>query len=256
MGRFAAAKESLNTALRIRRAIVDGNDPRVAALLGNLGLVHIEQGKFEEALALHQQSRAMREALYGETHPLVAASWLNLGLLHYREHRLEDAEAAFSKSLDAYVASVGPTHPDTARVAHNLGLVLRDTDRVDEAIEQLETARAGFASANQRDLEGMATMELGATLVLAERTEEALAMLAEALPILQQTTGEDGFYVAMLLRYRGLGHAAQEDLTAARRDLARCVELAAKAVGEDHFLVSDCREDLAELDSGVERHAP
>ena len=251
MARYAEAKASLNTALRIRRAIVDGDDPRVAALLGNLGLVHTEVGEFDEALDLHQQSQAMRQALYGDTHPLVAASWLNLGLLHYREVRLDEAEVALQKALDGYIASVGQAHPDTARVAHNLGLVLREKDRNDEAIAQLKIARDGFAGANQRDLQGMATMELGATLIFSDRAEEGLAMLAEALPILAETTGEEGFYIAMLHRYRGLGRKATGDLPGARRDLARCVEIGEKTVGIDHFLVADCRDDLAKLDESA-----
>ena len=249
MARFAEGKQSLQTALEIRRAIVDGDDAQIATLLGNLGLVHTELGQFDEALELHRQSQRMRQALYGQTHPLVAASWLNLGLLHYRQAQLTEAEDAFSRALEGYVASVGQTHPDTARVAHNLGLVLREQDRSDEAIAQLRTARDGFAAANQRDLQGVATMELGATLVMSDRAEEGLAMLAEALPILEATTGAEGYYIAMLHRYRGLGHRATGDLDTARRDLTRCVELATAAVAADHFLAKDCAADLAALDS-------
>ena len=48
-----------------------------------------------------------------------------------------------------------------------------------------------------------------------------------------------------------VGRKATGDLPGARRDLARCVEIGEKTVGIDHFLVADCRDDLAKLDESA-----
>jgi Tfp pilus assembly protein PilF len=67
--------------------------------ISNLGSVLVDQGKYEEAEAMHRQALQGREKVLGPEHPDTLTSISNLGLVLARQGKYEEAEAMHRQAL-------------------------------------------------------------------------------------------------------------------------------------------------------------
>ena len=91
------------------------------------------QGKFAEAIPLHEQDFALTEKSYGPDHPHTATSLNNLAVLYYEKGRYGEAELLYIRALAIREKALGPEHPDTAISLNNLAALYRDQGRYGEA---------------------------------------------------------------------------------------------------------------------------
>src|SRR5262249_22682739 len=78
--------------------------PDTAAVLQNLAGVYTEQGKYAQALPLHQRALAIRETMLGASHPSVAAAASSLARVHAASGNTAEALAFSRKASAAIIA--------------------------------------------------------------------------------------------------------------------------------------------------------
>ncbi len=83
VSRKIRSRNPLPTILGYQQATVRETHPDVAASLNNLAGLYQDQGRYNEAEPLYQQSLAIRKQQLGKNHPSVAQSLYNLAFLYY-----------------------------------------------------------------------------------------------------------------------------------------------------------------------------
>jgi serine/threonine-protein kinase len=177
------------------------------ALTSLAGLVR-RQGDLAESEALYRQVVARHRAL-PETDPHDFAIALNnLAVVRRMQGELEEAAVLYREATDAYVDVMGPGHPTSLMLSGNLGSVLNTLERFDESLPvfeaRVDAARDQWPEGHWRT--GDMLMQLGATLIVAGRPQDAMDPLAEALDLMIQHIGPMHSWTDV---YRGwLGTAA------------------------------------------------
>jgi tetratricopeptide (TPR) repeat protein len=167
-GRREAAIAELLAAVRLR--------PDFAEALGNLGVLHQQQGKTAEA------EKFFRRA--AEANPRDAKHALNLGLTLADEKRYTEAIQAVDKALQ-----MAPSNPAALTAK---GMILLRQQQREEAIELFRRVRSADPKSPQ------AHVNLGIALAEAERHSEALQCFDDALRL------TPGFTAAQFNRGRAL----------------------------------------------------
>lgn len=106
--------------------------------LDNLGLVLGMQGRFDEALPLHQRALAMIVRSLGPDHPEVAASRSTLANLCLNNGRYKQAAAELSTAIAEAEKTLGPDHHDLTFYLSGLGKSLLGMKKPREAIPVFE----------------------------------------------------------------------------------------------------------------------
>ena len=92
MREYAAAKQSHEQALAIRRKSLPPDHPDIAHSLNNLGMVQYELREYAAAKQSHEQALAIRRKSLPPDHPDIAQSLNNLGMTC--SHALREYAAA------------------------------------------------------------------------------------------------------------------------------------------------------------------
>ncbi|NEO21534.1 CHAT domain-containing protein, partial [Moorena sp. SIO4A5] len=95
--------------------------------------VYFNQGRYQEAEPLLQQTLELTKRLLGEEHPQVALSLNNLALLYLNQGRDQEAEPLFQQALELNKRLLGEEHPQVALSLNNLALVYLNQGRYQEA---------------------------------------------------------------------------------------------------------------------------
>lgn len=189
LDKFDQARTSLEEAIELARHHDLKSEEVRAVFLQAENETYARQS--EAAVAYARQAAAMAEAHWGDDDPetVTAKGTLALGLANLNEY--EEAEAIFKtliaalerRSEDSYVA---------ANIRNNYMLMLTQLSRFDEAAlhgrRALALARK-YLPGDHRELATIAS-NLGNALNYANETEEAEAVLLEALDIRTRTMGE------------------------------------------------------------------
>ncbi|MCH9685727.1 MAG: tetratricopeptide repeat protein [Deltaproteobacteria bacterium] len=208
----AAAKAS-RRALAIFTALLGPDHPRVGDSHGNLGLVLLEQGREDEALAQFERAVEIGRSGGADTarHAMALA---NLGDAERGLGRIEQAYAHHEHALRIYDLHQ-PDNPQRAFAVHGLGNDLRELERFDEALTRFETAREILAKSLPEDNPRLAIIDvqIGRTLLDLERLDDAEPVLQRVAQVLRGDPGSaDKLVDALLLLARvadARGDAAQ-----------------------------------------------
>jgi len=120
-----------------------GDDLRQRALLEhNLGSVLKIQGKYEEALALHQAALELLQQRLGPDDPELLITRNSIGVVLMLLGRYPEALRTYRETLALSRRIMGPEHPWVAGILINIGNVHLRTGDYGEAIRVLETALA------------------------------------------------------------------------------------------------------------------
>lgn len=189
---YAAATGALRNAIRLRP-----NSPLAAVAWRNLGLIDVQQNKFDDAVADEQRSAAAEPGLdplaelaviyaeQGKNDQAIAeneavlrlnppastaeGAYLNLGALYNREGKRDRALAAFE--------SAARINPRSAEAHTALGTVLTMIGKLTPAASELRTA----VRLDRRD--GDAAFNLGVVESAQGKTEQAIADFRDALSL-------------------------------------------------------------------------
>ena len=185
--KWREAEPHLRIALARYGQVYGREHPQIAAGLTLLGRALTFQHR-PGAEAVQRKALGMRQRLYGEVHPLVAETYGGLGFAIWQTAdppRPEEAERNYRRALDLFSRSVTGPLDHWARIAYSLGCFLFDEDRIDESIEQHETALDMYrAMSGSGDVYMNQVLEAyGWSLKAAGRYDEAVAAIEESIAL-------------------------------------------------------------------------
>ncbi len=136
-GDTAAARDLLERALAIRRAVFGDDEPGIAALLNNLGELERRSGNPERARQLHEAALVMRRSLREPGHPEIAESLNNMGVTLSDLGQLDTAGGLVQEALAMRRERLGPTHRATLESAANAAAIATEAGDLATAEELL-----------------------------------------------------------------------------------------------------------------------
>ncbi|MFL5920002.1 MAG: AAA family ATPase [Gaiellaceae bacterium] len=198
-----------------------GDYDRLAWVLNNLGGYVYLDGHWDEALALAERAREAFVKIGDENHATIAA--LNIAEVRSDQGRYDEAEGVLRDVLE--VRRAGGIPLEIAEAASVLGRHAARVGGFDEARALLEEARGLYATQGD-EVELLTTdARLVESFVLADASEEALTLAAEALGRAEDTPGVS-VVVANLHRLRACALMQAGDLEGAGEALAESLRLA------------------------------
>jgi tetratricopeptide (TPR) repeat protein len=169
-----------------------GQDPTIW-LLNCAGAYLRSQGRYAEALPLHQRALRIREAALGPDHPHVATDLSHVGRALSYLGRYAEALPLQQRALRIREAALGPDHPDVATDLSYVGAALSDLGRPAEALPLYQRALHIREAALGPDHPHVATdlSNVGQALSDLGRPAEALPLYQRALHIREAALGPD-----------------------------------------------------------------
>ena len=138
--RFQSAAGHLKRALDIRRKILGPKHPDVAASLGELGHIYVEQGQLNKGLTLHKQALAIRQHQLAPQHPDIGASLRNIGHIYNIQGHYEKASPLLQQSESILQKGYGAQSLDLEAVIWELSTTHLGLGQIDRALVALARA--------------------------------------------------------------------------------------------------------------------
>ncbi len=123
-------------------------DLRLAAAYNNLGVLYVQERRFEDADKLYAAALAIRKKVLGDDNPQVAQSLGNVGFLRMAQGRLQDAEPMFKHSLEILEKAFGKDDPRLSATLSNYAQLLhqlkrdKEAEKLEERIKELQDKQA------------------------------------------------------------------------------------------------------------------
>jgi CHAT domain-containing protein/tetratricopeptide (TPR) repeat protein len=175
---YSEAQEQLERALEAAEERYGADNPKVATILGNLGIVYIHLGDPRAESCLRRAA-----SLVEESDPVQAAVWLeNLALLiRAKDHGT--ARRYHERALGLFEASYGPRSARVAWVHHGLGNLLSGIGDYQQALHHHQQSERIYEdSVGSRSWLTMGAMEdLAASYARLGRYDEGRAVLHDLL---------------------------------------------------------------------------
>ena len=191
-GSLEAALAAHEEALALRRKVWL---PRAVALiassLNDVAIVLSAMGRYDDALARHEEALTIKRAWYSGAHASVAVSLSNIGVTLNDLGRHDEALASLEKALEMRRACLPAVHPSIANSLNNIGFALRGLGRYNEALSMFEQALAidtqCFPAGHTKIAGrvggiGFVLHKLGRHAEALDKMQEALEMFRAALP--------------------------------------------------------------------------
>ncbi|HSM15289.1 MAG TPA: tetratricopeptide repeat protein, partial [Thermoanaerobaculia bacterium] len=192
-GDLEGAEALLREALSINRDVYGPRHPRVALNLSNIAFYLRRQGRHREALAYLREALSIDREVYGDAHPTVGRLLLIEGIALQQMGDLEGAEASYTEALPKLMREIPEESALIADARLGLGQLRVRQGRWAEGEEllrqSLERHRELFQSRSYRT--GRVLLWLGRALAGQGRTEEAIVLWREGLPLMRPGADAD-----------------------------------------------------------------
>jgi tetratricopeptide (TPR) repeat protein/predicted Ser/Thr protein kinase len=214
---------------KVAQAILQrvGGEPALTIdLMGNLGYVALQRGRYQESRDYFEKARALVDAHLKPEDPKRAKVTHGLGLVALRLAEYPLAIQLFTESIQQTEAAKGKQHPEVATRHTMLATAYRESGNLEKALEHVQQALAVRRAVQGPEHPSVAdTMdELGMGLIALKRYDEAVKTFTEALEIKRKALGED--HPDLQYSYDGVGQAllaggkAQEAIEPLRKAMA------------------------------------
>ncbi|WP_437913932.1 serine/threonine-protein kinase [Sorangium sp. So ce302] len=228
-----------------------------ARLLGTLGSVLDEQGKYGEAAQHVERALAGLEKALGPSHPEVGATWSRLGTVLLHLERFDDAERAYTRALAVREETLGASHPSVALTLNSLGRLFNTQGKYRDALPRIERAIAIQERALGPDhpFLGASVNNLGNALVMLGETDAARRAHERVRAIREKALGPDHPDVASSLNNIGAVLEMQQKFAEATPYYERSLAIREKALGPDHANVAASLGNLGSALVAQKRYA-
>ena len=234
LGHHRDAETHADRAIALLRAAHGPEHPLVAKGHTVRGDARVQLQRPLEALEDFEHAVALEIAALGPTHPNVGITEANIAAAYYDLGRFEESVEHHERALAILEASLGADHPNLAIPVTSMGLARRDQGRPEEALALFRRAEAiGEASAR-----AAARAHIGGILLDQGKTDEAVALLEEALSGYDEIEHDPGFsgdahlWLAKALWARGERERARAEARAAIADFEAGDDVESRADAE------------------------
>ncbi len=216
-------------------------------VLNNLGALHGQMERYDEAIAAHERALAIQRRVGGATHADVGHSLRGLAIVEDRRGNIEAGLTLFRQAQEIFEARYGPEHTFTASGLQDIAVSLRTLKRPAEARQLLERSLAILRRVHGPDHPNISFTEhsLGVVLVALGDLKAALPILEDGLRIRMATMGADNPRTADIADSLALVKVDLGDVENGVALLEQALQGHEKAYGRDHTSTLETRGHLA-----------
>ncbi|MFF4115456.1 FxSxx-COOH system tetratricopeptide repeat protein [Streptomyces sp. NPDC001714] len=240
------ARRTAERAVRLGKDLYGENDPRIVSQLLHLSRIQREQWQLGAAEETATAALDVCTAAYGVNHAARADCLMVLGDVHWRSGALGAAWDCYHRALTLREQVDGSRPGDLATSLKHLAIIALERDAPEEALEDLDRARALLISVNEEDHPDVADVDnhRGEALRRIARTHAAKEALEHALRV-RSRLGDHPDVVGTLINLGRLDRDT-DDLEQSAERLEKARRMAAAVMGPDHPYVADAERELAE----------
>jgi serine/threonine protein kinase len=140
LGRLEAAEKQLRRAVELRERVLGPNDPSTLQSRNSLAVVVYDQRRFDEGIAIAEETLARRKAAFGADNDYTLASMTNLAAFYSKSGRGEQALAMLKDVLATQRRALGPNHLETLATLERMANVYLQLRKLDEALPAAQEA--------------------------------------------------------------------------------------------------------------------
>lgn len=247
-GASDAAASILQRAITAYAALGEPWGNEHAEALNNLAVLEGSRGRWDRALALHQQADALYANALGDDHVTTLLSQVNTASAQESLGDIGGAEARYRALLPRLEQKLGRPHADVVRIRSTLGYLLANHGKADVAVQLMRDtvtdARTGLSADNPMRI--YAETVYGGALLEAGQPDEAQGPLRTAHQA-RVASLPAGHPLLLSSECALLEAQARSGEAAARRRIQALLEASAATLGTEHPLVVRCARRLAVL---------
>ena len=233
---YPTAKSSYEITLTLKEHWYGDSNFEVGVTLNYIGIVEIEQGKYDDAKKCFVKALDICETGLGPNHPNVAATLNNLGTTADSQGQYVTAERYYKRALDISETVLGLSHPDVAATLNNLGSTAESQGHYDTARGYYERAlgiRETVLGPNHPDV--AATLNnLGSTADSQGHYDTARGYYERALGIRETVLGPNHPDVAGTLNNLGSTALRQGQYDSAKEYYEKALDIKETVLGPNH----------------------
>ena len=224
-----------------------GNNRDLAAALNNLGQIHADQGRDDQAEPLYKRAIALMEKGTGQGSVEIAPLLNNLAALYQRQSRYTEAEPLFKRALTVREQALSREHPDVGQSLNNLATYYVKQQRHAEAEPLFRRALAIYQKVGGPEHPAVATVlnNIGQVDRDLNRDADAEAPIKRSLAIREKVLGSDHHDVARSLNNLAGLYEHQQRHAEAEPLYRRALSIRERALGPDHPDVATSTSNLA-----------
>lgn len=223
------------------------NNRDLAAALNNLGQIHADQGRDDQAEPLYKRAIALMEKGTGQGSVEIAPLLNNLAALYQRQSRYAEAEPLFKRALTVREQALSREHPDVGQSLNNLATYYVKQQRHAEAEPLFRRALAIYQKVGGPEHPAVATVlnNIGQVDRDLNRDADAEAPIKRSLAIREKVLGSDHHDVARSLNNLAGLYEHQQRHAEAEPLYRRALSIRERALGPDHPDVATSTSNLA-----------
>lgn len=142
LGRLDEAERDLETAMEILKTKVEGDSPKLVRVLNTLGRIRREQGRFGDALVLHERAAGLARRV---SRTDLARTLRKIGECNVQMGEPVAAILVLREALSAHVASGSASKFDEGRIRETLARALLANDQPGDALAEGQRALEAFS---------------------------------------------------------------------------------------------------------------
>jgi tetratricopeptide (TPR) repeat protein len=223
------AEPLLVRALELRRSA--GEPLRIAQALQGVAMLDELRGKYARAIERYIEIRDIVIAEQGPGHPNVLYAISGLGTAEFSRGNIEAALGHYESGREIAVNALGAAHPRTVEMDENMALCFSELGENARAAEVLGRVLATM-SKDDGPSYAQTSMNLGIILMRAEKVDDAVARLDDAVGGFEAALGPDSPWVAQALLARAEIDVKRDEPAAAIERLLRADAILAAAMPE------------------------
>ncbi|MCG8408988.1 MAG: serine/threonine-protein kinase [Phycisphaerales bacterium] len=187
---FEKSETLLREVLKHCRKTLPRNNELTLACENDLGILHLDQNRLDEAKTLFLEAFDAGQAMLDGDHPLIGQLMNNLGITCRRLELYRESEAWLEKALKFQRRSLPPNHPDIIRTCSNLGHVYYENGKLEEAKAYLASAvEAAIGFKKLKNLHTHLTRYADCLTALRRCNEEDRSLLLKGYELVENKHG-------------------------------------------------------------------
>lgn len=192
LGRDKAALELYNRCVECLKERFGNEYPGMVSALVNIGLIYMNQKKYNEALVTLLKAQKLAENVLGMDRLGLADIYHNVGVIYDSQGKLSDALNYYKRSLRIREKLSGE-HPITALTYENMAMIYKDQKQFNEALElqnKVLDIRKNYFGTENSDF-ALALFNLGKIYKEQGKLKKALTYIQKAHKIRNQEFGQN-----------------------------------------------------------------
>lgn len=212
----------------------------------NLGLVHIDEGEYQQAVELLNRALDIKLILYGKNDPNTATAYLHLGTVYYYLRKLDRAREFYKHYLDIMRQKYGEENELVSTGYQNLGIIYDVKGDYKRALELYQKSLDIRIKVLGKNHLMVADSYNGIAIVNHFRGdhERAIQYFKKALAIRLHVLGENHALVAESYNNLGLAYMGFDQYEQALKTMQKALSIREKIFNKDHPAVEQSQINL------------